>query len=195
MKWFKPTLQPSDDDTSLVKEYRVSGDLKVLGALYEHHIPLVYGVCLKYMKNAEDAQDAVMAIFEKLVVDLKRHEVNNFKSWLHVTTKNHCLMKLRSARKMELTGDENLSNNMEFGLASHHLDEDRLEDDLGLLKACIEELKDAQKTSVKLFFLEQKCYQQIVESTGFDMKQVKSYIQNGKRNLKSCVEKKREQSK
>ena len=104
-------------------------------------------------------------------------------------------MKLRSARKMELTGDENLSNNMEFGLASHHLDEDRLEDDLGLLKACIEELKDAQKTSVKLFFLEQKCYQQIVESTGFDMKQVKSYIQNGKRNLKLCVEKKREQSK
>ena len=184
----------SSNDLALIEQYKSTGDLKVLGSLYERYFHLVYGVALKYLKNPEDSQDVVMAIFEKLIEDLKKHEVTNFKSWLHVITRNFCLMKLRSAKhKQEAKNVEfDSTGNMELSLPVHHEGE-RLENDLQILEKCIEELKGEQQASVKLFFIEQKCYKEIVDVTGFDLKKVKSYIQNGKRNLKLCVEREREQ--
>lgn len=174
----------------MVEKYRTSGELNILGELYERYTHLVYGVSLKYLKDREEGKDAVMAIFEKLIDDLRKHEVTNFKSWLHVTTRNFCLMKLRSSKHKISTSDVEL--NMEMSLPVHHKEES-LEGDLQILEKCIEELNVEQKKSVKLFFIEQKCYQEVVDVTGFEMKKIKSYIQNGKRNLKLCVERKREQ--
>ncbi len=92
------TGSKSVSDQDLVEKYRASGDLEVLGVLYDRYIHLVYGVSLKYLKDREESKDAVMGIFEKLIADLKKHQVGNFKSWLHVMTKNFCLMKLRSSK-------------------------------------------------------------------------------------------------
>jgi len=190
----KSADKPKSSDQELIDAYQSSGDLEILGVLYERYIHLVYGVCLKYLKNREDSKDAVMSIFEKLVADLMKHEVQNFGSWVYVAAKNFCLMKLRSAKhRMEVGSVEINSNpNMEMEVSMHPSNE-KLEDDLQMLEKCIEELKSDQGQAVKLFFLEQKCYQEISKVTGFDVKKVKSYIQNGKRNLKICVEKKREQ--
>ncbi|MDA0194791.1 MAG: sigma-70 family RNA polymerase sigma factor [Bacteroidetes bacterium] len=176
-------------DIELVENYRSTEDLEVLGILYHRYMHLVFGVCLKYFKNREEAKDAVMSIFEKLVVDLKEHEVSNFKSWLHVNTRNFCLMKLRSSKfKINSSAlDINSDSGVEYGLPMHHDNED-IEDDLVILERCIEGLENAQQRSVRLFFLEQKCYLEICELTGFELKKVKSYIQNGKRNLKLCIE-------
>jgi len=180
-------------DEELILNYKATGDVAVLGSLYDRYIHLVFGVCLNYLRNREDSQDAAMSIFEKLVEDLKRHEVVNFKSWLHVMARNHCLMKLRSAsfKTDRSTIDINSESGMEYGIWAHHVDGD-LEDDLIILENCIDKLENDQQRSVRLFFLEQKCYQEICELTGYEMKKVKSYIQNGKRNLKICVENNRE---
>lgn len=180
-------------DLELLENYRTSEDLEVLGVLYNRYIHLVYGVSLKYLKDREESKDVVMNIFEKLITDLTKYKVENFKSWIHVTTKNYCLMKLRSSKQhVEVKNLEiNSKQSMEFTLPEHHEDS-RLEDDLVLLESCIGELNEEQKVSVRLFFIEQKCYRDIVSATGFTLKKVKSYIQNGKRNLKICVEKNRE---
>ena len=183
------------DDQTLIKKYKSTGDISFLGELYQRYMHLIYGVCLKYLKNKQDSQDAVMAVFEKIVIDLKKHDVTNFKSWLHVAAKNFCLMKLRSASyKRELTHAEiDNDSGMELSLPLHHTEED-IESDLQILEKCIEELKEEQRKSVRMFFIDQKCYQEIVEATGFELKKVKSYIQNGKRNLRLCVEREREQN-
>lgn len=182
-------------DQELLLEYADSGDLEVLGVLYDRYIHLVYGVSLKYLKDREESKDVVMSIFEKLISDLKKHEVKNFKSWLHVITKNFCLMKLRSSKNsLEDSNSEIISQkSMEFAIHEHHED-GTLEDDLILLENCIEELKEEQQISVRLFFIEQKCYRDVASATGFKEKKVKSYIQNAKRNLKLCVEKHRERA-
>ncbi len=148
---------------------------------------LVYGLCLKYFKEREASQDAVMHIFEKLVVSVKQHEINNFKSWLYVLAKNHCLMTLRSlkGKKNEMLDPEI----MESALQLHPTEEEDLEDDLTILENCIGHLKNEQIRCVELFFLKKIPYSTIVEKTGFELKKVKSYIQNGKRNLKICMEK------
>ena len=180
-------------DQELLEQYQSSDDLEALGTLYERHIHLVYGVSLKYLKETEESKDATMAIFEKLVTDLQKHEVRNFKSWLHVLTRNFCLMKLRSTKSSQESNniEMNFPDVVELPDDEHHTDS-TWESDLTLLDNCIEELKEEQKISVRLFFIEQKCYQDIVSSTGFNLKKVKSYIQNGKRNLRLCVEKNRE---
>lgn len=175
------------DDATLIVQYKRTGSLEVLGALYNRYMHLVYGVCLNYFKDEEASKDAVMQIFEELVLKLKIHEVQNFKSWLHVLTRNHCLMVLRKMAKNNTVSIEDVFvENGDFV----HLDiEDTKEKQLTVMEKCMETLPQEQRISVDLFYLQEKCYKEVAEITGFEMLKVKSYIQNGKRNLKICIEK------
>ena len=186
-------LQKSDSennstDKELVDLYRDSGDLEVLGTLFNRYMPLVYGVSLKYLINSDDSQDAVMQIFEKLIVKLKEHEVDNFKSWLHVLTKNHCLMWIRRTKSKEVKITDLETINMENQFFLHHEGDNELEEDLSKLETCIQKLIGEQKECVQLFYLQRKCYREIEQITKHELKKIKSYIQNGKRNLKICME-------
>ncbi|MDB5089303.1 MAG: polymerase sigma-70 factor, subfamily [Mucilaginibacter sp.] len=186
MNFFSKPIKPTDaDDNELLINYRESGDLAILGKLYEKQMALVYGVCLKYLKDEEQAKDAVMGIFEELTVKFKQHDIKQFKSWLYVLSRNYCLMQLRSDKKMELV---NLDDVMEFSLVLHPDDNNR-EAAMQALERCMDKLSDNQKQSISLFYLKEKCYKEITELTGFSLNDVKSYIQNGKRNLKICLEK------
>lgn len=180
------------DDTSLIRRYKATEELEYLSALYQRYMTLVYGVCLKYFDESS-AQDAVMQIFEELIGKVKQHEVQNFKSWLHVLARNHCLMKLRSMKtKQGLEVPMIEETFMETGENAHHDGEYRLEDHLQSMEKCLEHLPTEQKQSVQLFYLEEKSYREVAELTGYEMNKVKSYIQNGKRNLKICMEQQHE---
>ncbi len=188
MKFIKNTTKINEqNDSSLIVAYKQSGDLEVLGTLYNKYMHLVFGVCFNYFKEEELSKDAVMQIFEELVTKLKIHEVQNFKSWLHVLTRNHCLMALRkSAKNPTVTLEDNFVENGSFV----HLDiEDTKETQLTVMEKCMETLSEEQRTSVDLFYLQEKCYKEVADITGYEMLKVKSYIQNGKRNLKICIEK------
>ncbi|MEO6850771.1 MAG: sigma-70 family RNA polymerase sigma factor [Mucilaginibacter sp.] len=188
MSFFKRTVKPdnADDDVQL-DSYRKSGDIEILGRLFEKYVPLIYGVCLKYLKDEDSSKDAVMGIFEELVDKVKRHDIKQFRSWVYVLSRNYCLMQLRSGKKLEAVS---LDEVMEFTPFLHPEDNNK-EEALSALERCMEKLNDGQKQSVDLFYLKEKCYKEIVEITGFSLNDVKSYIQNGKRNLKICLEKNR----
>lgn len=182
----RPSGKSDIDDQVLLAEYRSSGDLEVLGQLYGRYMHLVYGVCLKYLKDDEASKDAVMQIFEQLIKKLKIHEVNNFKSWLYTLARNYCLMEIRANGKQEFVS---LEDNFMEKDAFVHLDiEDTRERKLSVMEECMEKLPAEQKDTIKLFYLEQKCYKEVADITGYDLNKVKSYIQNGKRNLKICIE-------
>jgi len=184
----KETIVHSDD--WLIERYRTSGDLEFLGKLYQPYMHLVYGVCMKYLKDREAARDATMQIFEKLVTELLRREIENFRPWLYVLAKNHCLMTLRSEKSQNIHKVNLIENTeifMESDGAMHHNDVTQ-EATLDALKNCMEQLKASQKECVKLFYLEEKCYQEIAEMLKMELNMVKSHIQNGKRNLKICLE-------
>ena len=188
MKFLKNTSGNSEfDEHAMLLEYRSTGNLEILGKLYERYMPLVFGLCLKYFKDEEQSKDAVMQIFEELIKKLKIHEVSNFKSWLYTLSRNHCLMIIRSSSKHEFVPiEENVMENEVFV----HLDIDETrESKLHVMEKCIEKLPSEQKDTISLFYLEQKCYKEVSDITGYDLNKVKSYIQNGKRNLKICIEK------
>ncbi|MEQ9468741.1 MAG: sigma-70 family RNA polymerase sigma factor [Ekhidna sp.] len=180
----KGNISPTDE--LQLQFYRNTGNQEVLGELYNKYMHLVYGLCLKYLKNRDDAQDAVMSIYEQLSEKLLTTEVQHFKSWLYMVSKNHCLMQLRK-KNPEVHTEVFMESGEEMHLNNEKME---LEKDLTALEACIEELKEEQRHCVKLFFLDKKSYQQVNEETGLDMKKVKSHIQNGKRNLKMCLESK-----
>ncbi len=192
MKFIRNTHQTNtQDDLALIANYQLSGDLEVLGVLYNRYMHLVFGVCFNYFKDEELSKDAVMQIFEELVVKLKVHQVQNFKSWLHVLSRNHCLMALRkSSKNPTVSLEDNFVENDDFV----HLDiDDAKETQLTVMEKCMETLPEEQRKSVDLFYLQEKCYKEVADITGYDMLKVKSYIQNGKRNLKICIEKNSEQ--
>ncbi|MXV49574.1 sigma-70 family RNA polymerase sigma factor [Pedobacter sp. HMF7647] len=187
MKFIKNNQAGSQEEQLLIDRYRQTGDLDVLGQLYSPYMHLIYGVCLKYLRDEDQSKDAVMQIFEELIKKLRAHQVSNFKGWLYTLARNYCLMSLRSSGRHEfVTLDAGV---MESG-DSEHLDLGELrEQQLSAMEKCMELLPEEQKKSVELFYLQQKCYKDISEITGFDINKVKSYIQNGKRNLKICIEK------
>ena len=181
---------PDKTDEELLQLFDRTGSLDTLGALYSRYMHLVYGVALKYLGNREDAKDVVMQIFEKLIIDLPGQEVRNFKSWLYVLTKNYCLMQIRSNKSAggRLEGYKIEQEFMESEQELHPIDiEDHSVEEA--LKHCIEQLKVEQKQCIELFYYEKLCYQEIAEMLKMSEKKVKSYLQNGKRNLKICLEK------
>jgi len=190
LAFLKNISSANQSDTELVLAYRQSGDLKVLGELYQRYMELVYGVCLKYLKEPELAQDAVMQIFEELVSKLKKHEVENFRGWLHQVAKNHCLMQLRTPKNLKTAALPPLLMQNEEDVHLNGVMEK--EENFQKLEKCIASLSDEQRTMIKLFYLDGKCYNEIVELTGLGWNHVRSSIQNGRRNLKLCMEKKSE---
>jgi RNA polymerase sigma factor (sigma-70 family) len=184
---FLKNISTTETDKELVAAFKESGDNDYLSKLYQRYMDLVFGVCLKYFKDAEKSKDAVMEIYLDLNTKLKNYEVDNFKGWLHVLARNYCLMQLRSPRNMKTT-----EFNADFMQSAEntHLNGEVLEKEENFVKLeqCLDTLQEEQKQSVRLFYLGNKCYNEIAAITGYDWNKVRSYIQNGRRNLKLCMD-------
>lgn len=171
-------------DLELIGIYRNTGKKAVIGEIYKRYSHLVYGTALKYLKNTYDSEDLLMNLFELLPGKIKSHEIKNFKSWLYMVTKNESLMLLRKTKREVGLTHENIAADSEDELNIKIDSELKLR----LVEQSIEELKDLQKTCIKLFYIEGKSYNQLAEILQIDVKSVKSALQNGKRNLKLILE-------
>ncbi len=183
---FVKNIQSGQSDAELLQHYKSTGSMQALGMLYQRYMDLLYGVCLKYLKNNDDAKDAVINIFEELITKVKKYEIDHFKAWLYQLAKNHCLMKIRSSKSQPVKTAIDvvyLTENMHLETVMDK------EENLNSMEKCIEQLPDAQKLVIQLFYLQQKCYKEIAHSTAADINTVRSFIQNGRRNLKNCMEK------
>jgi RNA polymerase sigma factor (sigma-70 family) len=175
-------------DNELINKFLETNDSAFVGELYERYGHLVLGLCIKYLKNKEEAKDLVIQIFTDLMTDLKKHKIQYFKSWLYVYSKNASLMELRKRQrelKKELELQENVHLVMDFS-DPEHLNEK--EKQIRFMEIALEELSEDQKVCVDLFYLKNKSYQEIMDHTGYSNNEVKSHIQNGKRNLKIKME-------
>ncbi len=167
-------------DTELVDQYKQTSDSSFVGVLFQRYTHLIFGVCVKYLKDEDDAQDASMQIFEKLLIDLKKHEIQQFKAWLHMVCKNYCLMQLRSgATKLRHAKEmhKDLTGFMESEQELHLIPQNTKEVQLTHMEECIKGLNEEQKLCIELFFLQEKSYQEVTEATNFTMN-----------NLKNCME-------
>lgn len=179
-------ISSAKSDQELVQEYKEGGSMDVLGELYSRYMDLVYGVCLKYLKEPEEAKDSVINIFEELVSKLKKYEVANFKGWLYQLAKNYCLMKLRSNKGKPV----NVEMDVMYLAENNHPDNtEEKEQNFMMMEDCMKQLPQEQKEAIELFYLKEKCYKEIAEATKMEINKIRSFIQNGRRNLKICMEK------
>ncbi len=177
----KPDISPDTSDETLIKCYKETEDTEYIGHLFDRYTQLAFLVCMKYLKDEEESRDTVMLIFEQLIFDLKKYEVQVFRFWLHTILKNKCLSILAKKQKNIFVN----ADVIEQLVRENVLEEDaEKEVYLSYLPQAMEKLNGEQKMCINLFYLQQKSYKEIAEITGFDVNKVKSYIQNGKRNLK-----------
>lgn len=173
-------------DQELIAAYQATEDGELVGLLFERYTHWIYGLCLKYLKDEEPAKDAVLQIFEKLLTDLKKHNIQHFRPWLHQVARNYCLMQLRKKNPVSTS-----LSDVEWEPEEHHYEEraasEQTEMRLNQLEAGIAQLNSEQRQCIELFFLQEKSYKEIEAQTGFTARQVKSYIQNGRRNLKKWM--------
>jgi RNA polymerase sigma factor (sigma-70 family) len=185
----KPDKYSDISDQELLEQFYADHDNEWLGILLQRYTLLLLGVCMKYLKNEEEAKDSVQQVFLKVIQELQKYKVEYFKSWLYMVAKNHCLMRLRDRQgKMTAEISDKLTSTPEQETDLQAL----LQNDytLELMEQSLKELSPEQEQCVTLFYLQKKSYQQVSEETSFSMLQVKSYIQNGKRNLKLLIERK-----
>jgi RNA polymerase sigma-70 factor (ECF subfamily) len=191
LKFLRRNITEKSDE-ELVLLYQHGGDLEVLGTLYERYVELVYGVCLKFFKEKTKSEDAVMAIFETLVEKVRTQEIRQFRPWLHVVAKNHCLMQLRKKNHTVSFDEMTPAAQAEVVHSSgvlHPVDVLEAEPQQVALKNCIEKLPVQQRHCVEQFYYEDKSYKEIADMTGEALGLVRSNIQNGRRNLRICLEK------
>ena len=180
-------------DAELIDLFKRSANTELVGVLFERYTHLVYGVCMKYLRDEEESRDGVMQIFEDLLTSLKSHEIKNFKGWLYATTKNYCLMQLRKVkthrRAVEYFTEKSQADLMETLGEMHHKDRARNNYTSQQLTEALKMLNEKQRRCTELVYLHNKSYKEISEITGYSLKQVKSHVQNAKRNLKINLEK------
>ena len=183
-----PKLHKHITDQELLERFYADHDNQWLGILLERYTLLLLGVCMKYLKDEEQARDSVQQIFLKAITELHKYRVDYFKSWIYMVAKNHCLMQLRDKPgKNTVEVKDNIpAEGIDGDKESLLLNEKTYE----YMSEALKELNADQQLCVTLFYMEKKSYQQIAEQTGYNMMQVKSHIQNGKRNMRILIEKK-----
>jgi RNA polymerase sigma factor (sigma-70 family) len=186
-KFFR-TKKPIDwTDEQLLTNYVSKGEAHYLGILYERYMPMVYGICLKILKDAGKSEDAVMNIYEELTTKVKEHKIESFRGWLYVLARNHCLMEWRKMQRRSTThvAPEDMT---EFD-AIEDAFEIEMPDAPNALQKCLQSLVDFQRQCVQLFYYEDKTYKEIADLLIIEIGATRSFIQNGRRNLKICLEK------
>jgi len=189
MRFLRSKKNRAGTDSELLEEYRRSPDGQIIEILFERYCHLAFAVCMKYLRNEEDSKDAVMHLFARMHDDLVKYRIDHFSHWLYVITKNYCLKELKSRKNFSTleeagladTGGESNDGEEDFDLTPQHLQQ---------LDNALAALSEEQMQCVRLFYLDEKTYTEIADQTGFTLKQVKSFIQNGKRNLRNYLERK-----
>ena len=185
---FKKKEYQSDEE--LLKHYKQSGNKELFADLFKKHVTVVYGTCLFYLQDKDEAQDATMQLFEKLMLDINNREIDNFKGWLSFVVRNHCISLIRKNKSQT----KSIKSYYEFEYEAPDYEQEKkinsVSDDdlLENMKECLPKLKENQRMCVELFYLKNKSYQDIANETDFSLNEIKSYIQNGKRNLKLLLE-------
>lgn len=184
---FKKKTYLSDEE--LIAAYKATGNTGLVGDLFEKHVKTVYGACLFFFRDKTEAQDATMQIFEKLLSELKKKDVINFKGWLSFVVRNHCITIIRQNKSrfskreghqgFEFESPNEEEENYLAGTSNNEL--------LQRLPEFIHQLNEKQKECIELFFINNKSYQEIADLKNYSINEVKSHIQNGKRNLKQII--------
>lgn len=188
MRFFKSNRKTSQSDADLIAEYKRTGNNHLIAILFDRYAHLIYAICMKYLKDEEESRDAVINIFEKLLLSLNRYEIKNFGTWIHSVARNYCFAQLQQSktktRHHETAFNEDTSAQFIYNPDDFEEEEELKALELQKLKEAMQALNNEQKICVELFYLKKHCYNEISEITGYSLNQVKSYIQNGKRNLK-----------
>lgn len=177
------------EDRELLQQFYKDRNNEWLGILLQRYTMLLLGVCMKYLKNEDEAKDMVQQVFLKAISELHKYEVEYFKSWIYMVAKNHCLMKLRDGKHYSEINERVMATPDEADAVKTHIEKDR---NLTFMASALQQLNDEQQRCVILFYLEKKSYQEISDLTGYTLMKVKSHIQNGKRNLKIIIERMQE---
>ena len=173
-------------DEELLLSHKSSGKNIYIGELFNRYLPLIYGVCLKYLKDADNAQEAIIQLFDNLLFNIEYYEIDSFRLWIYNVTKNHCLQILRNEEQSIMVDFDD--NDIESAKIISLIDQ-AFEEHPYLLMDCLNKLPEKQRVSISYFYIDELSYAEIVEKTGYTLKNVKSYIQNGNSNLKICLEK------
>lgn len=178
-------------DQELLAHFYRDRNKEWLGIALQRYTLLLLGVCMKYLKNEEAARDAVQQVFLKAITELEKYPVDYLKSWLYSVAKNHCLMQFRDKNRQLLEFTDRMAGMQDPNEPAQHIEKDKL---LTWMHEELENLNTDQQRCVILFYLEKKSYQQIAEETGYGLPQVKSNIQNGKRNLRLLIQRRQQEN-
>lgn len=177
------------DDLELLEHFNKKKNSKYLGILLQRYSMMVFGVCMKYLKDASLAEDSTQSIFEKVIKEIGKYDIPYFKSWLYSVAKNYCLMELRkSPSKFNYTHDDISSLEIKADETDEiEINELIKEEKISILEKALKSIKEEQRNCIQLFYLSKKSYKEIEDVTGFSFHEIKSHIQNGKRNLRIII--------
>ena len=170
-------------DNELLQMYFKTDNLDYIGILFKRYTRILIGVSLKYTSDLHHAEDVVQQVFIKFL-DAVHPQIANVGGWLYQMTKNESINFTKKQGRQQIQHLER----EEYHLSDTTDDEIKAllykEHQSELLMAAISELKSDQRKAIECFYFHNLSYEQIAVQNNWSIGEVKSYIQNAKRNLK-----------
>ncbi len=172
-------------EEALLAMYYQQRDNIYIGELLSRYTLRLLGVCLKYLKDEDSAKDMVQQVFEKVLQDIGKYKIDNFGGWLYRIAQNACISQIRLKKPVAYEAELMTQPVEEDADRAYFWAVDRKYEHL---QTALGRLKPDQGVCVEAFFLQKKSYQEIAHEYGYSLAEVKSHIQNGKRNLRIIIE-------
>ncbi|MEL6655687.1 MAG: sigma-70 family RNA polymerase sigma factor [Bacteroidota bacterium] len=186
LKVLKSQDQKSDEE--LVRQFQQSGDRFLLGLLLRRYSQSILGTCHYYLRQPQDAEDAAMEVCELIVRQLQKpKEIKRFKDWVFIIARNYCFRKLKDNKRLtELSTEwekDFLNSDVQYELGDTlYVQEEAL---YARVDAEIQQLNEQQRLCLTAFYWQGEKYKDIAARYGMTTDEVRSAIQNGRRNLRN----------
>ncbi len=170
-----------ETDFELLDRFRRHGDRAAFERIVARHRPWLHRVCARLLRSDEAARDATQDVFARVLNRLDTFRGDNFPGWLKAIAVNCCLNTIDRDKRwapLEAAGEAPAADlgpelqllRLEEGVRARHL---------------IARLPERQKIVFCLKYIDDCSYQEIERLTGFSNKEVKSFLQNARRNFEN----------
>jgi RNA polymerase sigma-70 factor, ECF subfamily len=164
-----------------------AGDHATLSLLYRRTSAKLYGICMRILKNEEDAAEVLQDVFVSVWRNAARFDPARASpiTWLAVLARNRAIDRLRGRKidsaPIEAAHDVPSTDPSALDMLSASQETGRLAD-------CLQELDERPRAMIRAAFLDGATYSQLSARENVPLGTMKSWIRRGLQRLKGCLE-------
>ncbi len=166
------------------------GNRAAFAALYSDTAGKLMGVCLRILRNRQDAEEALQEVFTRIWLRAGRYDQNKGRAmtWMIAIARNHAIDRLRAAQSARLGRDEAATPD-EFPDATPGAEAQAVaRGELGRIDDCFGQLDPDHATAVRGAYLDGFSYAKLAARHAVPVNTMRTWLRRSLLKLKDCLD-------